>query len=131
MIIPEETPLTEPYWEAARQGKVALQRCSSCDNVWHPPQPICPNCRSKNYIWFNSAGFGVVYSHTTVRHAVHAAVKESVPYIVCLIELDEGPRVISNLIVPIEQATSGARVEMRLGPTPGGPELPVAYPIDS
>jgi uncharacterized OB-fold protein len=128
MIVPEETPLTAPYWEAARKGRVALQRCRDCEHVWHPPMPVCPHCRSESIEWFEASGRGRIHALTTIRHAVHTSVNEALPYVVCIIELEEGPKVIMNLCG--EQSDDGAvgeRVVLGLGPTPGGSMLVQAW----
>jgi uncharacterized OB-fold protein len=128
VIIPEETPLTAPYWEAARQGRVALQRCRDCEWVWHPPMPACPECRSADIEWFESSGRGWINSLSTIRHAAHPAVSQALPYVVCLIQLEEGPRVITNLCgEDIEAGAVGTAVTLGLGPTPGGPMLVQAW----
>jgi uncharacterized OB-fold protein len=121
IIVPQETALTEPFWEAARQGRAALQRCRSCGSVWHPPQPRCPTCQAADPEWFESRGKGEVHSYTVVRHAVHAAIAERLPYAVVLVELDEGPRIVCNLLdCPFEDIRVGMRVNLTSGPTPGG-----------
>jgi uncharacterized OB-fold protein len=97
LIVPKPDALTAPYWEGAREGELRLQHCRSCGHVWHPPTPICPHCQAKDYEWRAASGRGEVYSFTVVHHAAHIAVAKSVPYLVALIELEEGPRVVSNL----------------------------------
>jgi hypothetical protein len=128
MIIPEETPLTASYWAAAREGKVLLQRCRDCGQVWHPPMPFCPGCQSTGYEWFEASGRGSIYSLTTIHHGVHPAVNESLPYVVCLIELEEGPKVIANLCGEgVPSGRVGTPVTMGLGPSAGGPSLVQAW----
>jgi uncharacterized OB-fold protein len=97
-IVPAETELTAPYWSAAREGVIALQRCTQCGHVWHPPAPVCPRCRSMSYEWIRSRGRGTLYSYTTVMHAAHPAIAAAVPYRVALVDLEEGPRVILALV---------------------------------
>ena len=96
-LVPGSSSLTEPYWEGARQHQLLLQRCTACGHVWHPPLPRCPSCHSAELEWMPSAGRGVVYTYTVVYHATHAAMADKVPYIAALIQLDEGPRVLTNL----------------------------------
>ena len=108
-IVPGTTPLTEPYWQAAKEHKLVLQRCTPCGYVWHPPLPRCPRCHSQALEWQPASGRGKVYSYTTVYHATHAAMTEKVPYIVALVQLEEGPRVLTNLRNCTEE---DARVDM-------------------
>jgi uncharacterized OB-fold protein len=97
-LIPAFTPLTEPYWAGARRGELLIQRCSQCSHVWHPPLPRCPKCHSALVSWDPVSGRGRVYTYTVAYHATHVAMKDRVPYIVALIQLDEGPRVLTNLV---------------------------------
>ena len=129
IIVPEETGLTAPFWQAAREGRAALQRCTNCGSVWHPPQPRCPSCQAPNPEWIVSEGKGQVHSYTVVRHAVHSAMTERLPYAVVLVELDEGPKIVCNLLdCPFDAIRIGMRVELTTGPTPGGLTLTQAVP---
>src|SRR5690349_11385383 len=104
LIVPKEDSLTQPYWEGTRQRKLLVQHCRDCGNIWHPPTPICPQCQAKNYEWRPVSGRGVVYSYTVVHHPAHTAVADKVPYLVALVTLEEGPRVVSNILnCPIEK----------------------------
>jgi uncharacterized OB-fold protein len=96
-LIPGTTPLTAPYWAGARAHKLLIQRCTACGHVWHPPLPRCPECHGDSIEWTAASGRGRVYTYTVVYHATHAAMADKVPYISALVELDEGPRVLTNL----------------------------------
>jgi uncharacterized protein len=96
-LVPGVSPLTKPYWDGARAQQLLLQRCSACGRIWHPPLPRCPDCHSADVQWTPARGTGHVYTYTTVYHATHVAMTDKVPYIVAMIELDEGPRVVTNL----------------------------------
>lgn len=127
-IVPAETPLTAPYWAAARRGVILLQRCGSCGAMLHPPAPVCPGGVGHQLEWVEARGLGRLASFTSVAHAVHPAVAGRLPYLVALVELDEGPRIICNLVADeAAEPGPGTRVAFRLGPTAGGLELPVAY----
>ncbi|GAA5161394.1 MULTISPECIES: Zn-ribbon domain-containing OB-fold protein [Amycolatopsis] len=96
-ILPVPGELTAPYWEHARRHELALQHCRSCDRLWHPPLPRCPHCHSATLDWHRVSGRGTVYSATVVEHPTHAALADRVPYVVALVELAEGPRVVANI----------------------------------
>jgi uncharacterized OB-fold protein len=96
-IIPAQSELTRPYWAEARHGRLVTQHCRACDRIWHPPLPVCPRCHGTDIGWRPVTGRGTVYSCTVVRHATHAALAEQVPYVVALVELDEGPRIVANI----------------------------------
>ena len=126
-IVPAETALTAEYWAAARRGVILLQRCGDCGAVLHPPAPVCPG-GGHELEWFEAAGLGRLVSFTSVAHAAHPAVADRLPYLIALVELDEGPRIICNLARgQAAEPRLGARVVFRLGPAAGGLELPVAY----
>jgi uncharacterized OB-fold protein len=108
-LTPGVTPLTAPYWEGARRHELLVQRCSACGHVWHPPLPLCPACHSEVVAWIPVSGRGHVYTFTVVYHATHAGFADKVPYISALIELDEGPRILTNLRNCVEE---DARVGM-------------------
>lgn len=96
-IIPTATELTRPYWEAAAEHRLVTQRCAACEEIWHPPLPRCPTCHTADLEWHQVSGRGTVYSFTVVHHPTHVALADAVPYVVAIVELAEGPWVISNI----------------------------------
>lgn len=113
LVLPKPDSLTRPYWDGAREGKLLFQCCNKCSHTWHPPLPICPQCHAKDYDWRPSSGRGTVYSHTTIEHAAHVAVDGRTPYLVALVTLEEGPRVVANILdCPSEAVTCGMPVEL-------------------
>jgi uncharacterized OB-fold protein len=96
-IIPAVTDLTKPYWDNARAGRLVTQRCRACGRIWHPPLPACPHCHSTDIGWREVRGGGTVYTYTVVRHATHAALADRVPYVVAIVELTEGPRLVTGI----------------------------------
>jgi uncharacterized protein len=97
-IIPAVTDLTRPYWEAARDGRLVIQRCQRCAASWHPPLPACPHCHGTELGWREVCGLGTVYTYTVVRHATHAALADRIPYVIALVELAEGPRIVTGIV---------------------------------
>ena len=91
------TELTAPYWAAAREGRLVVQECRPCGRVWHPPLPRCPHCHAPGPGWRQVSGDGTVYTYTVVRHPTHYAFAGRVPYVLALVELAEGPRLVSAL----------------------------------
>jgi uncharacterized OB-fold protein len=131
VIQPGDDELTAPYWSAAREGIVSLQICGECGHVWHPPEPRCPSCRGNEISWIASSGRGVVHSFTVVHHAVHAAVTGRTPYVVALVKLDEGPRVICNVVGCEPSAVAvGMRIRFALAEAAAGSTLPQAFLTD-
>ena len=72
-VVPGMTELTAPYWEAAREGRLVVQECRSCRQLWHPPLPRCPHCHAADPGWREVSGDGTVYTYTVVRHPTHFA----------------------------------------------------------
>jgi len=96
-VIPGSTELTAPYWAAAREGQLVVQECRSCGQVWHPPLPSCPHCHSADLGWRECAGTGTVYTYTVVRHPTHFAFADQIPYVIALVELADGPRLVTGI----------------------------------
>ena len=129
LIVPKEDSLTQPYWDGVRQRKLLVQHCRACGNLWHPPTPICPECQAKNYDWRPVSGRGVVYSFTIVHHPAHTAVADKVPYLVALVTLEEGPRVVSNILnCPNDKVTVGLPVRLTFQKIADGVVLPQFEP---
>ncbi|UCG82173.1 MAG: Zn-ribbon domain-containing OB-fold protein [Dehalococcoidia bacterium] len=84
------------FWEGVKRHELVIQKCKQCGTWLHPPRPMCPNCRSAEHDWVPSKGKGTVYSWVTYHESPHPGFKA--PYSVVLVELEEGVRLISNLI---------------------------------
>ena len=86
------------YWEAAAREELVLKRCKSCGKHHFPPRHLCPACWSDALEWTPSRGEGAVYSFTVMHRAPMPAFAKRVPYVVALIDLDDGPRMMANII---------------------------------
>ncbi len=95
---PRPSPETKPYWEACREHQLHIQHCRDCGHYQFYPRIICTSCMSRYVEWVRSTGTGKVSSYTIITRAVSAAYTADVPYIVALIELEEGPTMMSNVI---------------------------------
>ena len=96
--LPRPTPETAAYWEGCRKGKLMIQRCSSCGHHQFYPRLLCTECMSTQVEWIEAGGRGRVVSFTIVRQAISEAYAADLPYVVALIQLDEGPTMMSNVI---------------------------------
>jgi uncharacterized OB-fold protein len=94
-VIP--TPETAPFWHGAAAGKLLFQVCGACGHAQFPPRPVCLNCRGTALDWRESAGRGSVFSFTVVHRAPLDSFRVDVPYVVALIDLEEGPRMMMNI----------------------------------
>ena len=86
------------YWKAAREGRLLLQRCSACGVTHFPPRSHCVSCWNSQLEWREASGLGTVESMTVVHRAATPAFRARAPYVVAAILLQEGPRMITNLV---------------------------------
>ncbi len=107
--LPKPSPTSRPYWEAARRHELQLQHCGACGGYIYYPRPRCPNCMSDNLTWERVTGRGKLYSYTIVRRASTRSFADR-PYVLAIVELDEGPHMTTNLITPLEQLKIGMPV---------------------
>ncbi len=94
---PRIDPEVRPYWDGAAAGRLVLPRCDDCGHVIWYPRPLCPSCGSTAVSWFEASGRGRVYSYT-VNSRGEGVWREASPYVLAYVELDEGPRVLTNLV---------------------------------
>lgn len=105
------TPLTQPFWDAAKQGKLLVQHCRACGRKFFRPEIACTHCRSRDWEWVESNGKGKLYSFSVMHRAPSPAFKA--PFIFAAIEMDEGWTLFTNLVgVEIDQPEIGMPVEV-------------------
>jgi uncharacterized OB-fold protein len=114
-------PTTAPFWAAAAEHKLLIQRCAACGTHQFYPRPFCLSCGGRQVEWVEAAGTGTVHATTRVHLQVLSDLEP--PYIVALVELDEGPRLVTNLVEPTPSI--GDRVEVRWRERSDAPPLPV------
>lgn len=88
---------TQPFWEGTRLGELRIQRCRACDRFIFYPRSVCPHCMSDELAWVRASGRGVVYSYTVV-HRAPEEFRHEVPYVVALVDLEEGVRMMTRLV---------------------------------
>ena len=91
-------PEAKPYWEGLKQGKLMLPECQDCRKTHFYPRVFCPHCHSRNLKWIEASGRGKLYAFEILHRSFNPAVKTPLPYVLAMIELEEGPRMLSNLI---------------------------------
>jgi uncharacterized OB-fold protein len=94
--LPQPDALTRPFWEACRRRVLEVPACQACQHLFLPPAPRCPRCWSDRLAVRGVSGEGSVFSFAVYRRSYHPALPE--PYTVALIQLREGPRLISNIV---------------------------------
>lgn len=90
---------SQPYWDGAREHKLLVQRCAGCGQHVFYPRVYCPHCHGDELTWIQASGRGTVYSLTVVRRAAGPAFADDVPYVIGLIDLEEGVRLLSRIQV--------------------------------
>lgn len=116
------------FWDAAREGKIVAQRCSGCQRLRHPPRPMCPWCHSLQFEITDLSGRGSVYSYSILHHPQNPAFEY--PVIAVLIELEEGVRILSNLVgLEPDGVRIGMTVAVDFRPTLRDGVVPVFRPL--
>ena len=95
--LPEVTLLTDPFWEGTKKHELRLQLCDDCPEYRFTPKDVCPTCTSVNATWTPVSGAGTVYSYSVVHRGPGPAFQEDAPYIVVMVDLAEGPRILSHM----------------------------------
>ncbi|KAA0684929.1 Zn-ribbon domain-containing OB-fold protein [Azospirillum brasilense] len=122
---PLVTADTRAFWDACAEGVLTFQRCAACGHVQFPPRPFCTACRAEGPVTERSTGLGTIHSFTIVHRAPTAAFKADTPYVLALVDFDEGFRLMVNLRgCPPSDARIGLRVRVLFEPLAGGGALP-------
>ena len=96
--LPRPSEDSAPFWEAAQRGELRMQRCGDCGVVRFPPALLCARCLSERSEWVQLSGRGHVFSWIVVHQSQHPAFNADTPYNVAIVELEEGPRLHTNLV---------------------------------
>jgi uncharacterized OB-fold protein len=112
--VPGSDPMSKEYFAAAAEGRFLIQRCPSCGQAQHYPRAVCVRCGATPE-WAEASGRGRVYSFSVIRQAGMPGFAEEVPYVVALVDLEEGPRVMGNITdCDVDHVRIGAPVEAYL-----------------
>lgn len=109
--LPTPDPVTKPFWDSLKAHAIQLQRCGDCGRFVSYPRPLCPTCLSDALTWTPISGRGVVHAFAIPHRHPNPAFAAVAPYVVALIELEEGARLLSNL-VEVEPTPESVRVGM-------------------
>ena len=121
------TPLTQPFWDAARENKLFVQHCNGCAKKFFRPEIACPHCRSRDWAWAESNGKGTLYSFSVMHRSPSPAFKA--PFIFAAIEMDEGWTLFSNLIgIEVDDARIGLPVQVCFHPLSDTLTVPLFRP---
>lgn len=128
--IPVPSKESQPYWDGLREQKLLMPHCDACGSYWFPPSLLCPHCSSAKWSWTATSGRGRIFSYVVYHRVYHPGFAGEVPYAVAVIELDEGPRMISNVIgIAPEKLSCDMRVEVAYQPITEAITLPKFKPV--
>jgi uncharacterized OB-fold protein len=104
---------TKAFWAATKDKNLTFQKCNDCGTVVFHPRRHCTGCLGNSLAWHTASGNGTVYTYSVVRQSYHPFFRAKVPYAVAWIDLDEGPRILSNVVGvsdPLKDIQVGQRV---------------------
>ena len=130
--LPAADDLSQPFWEAARQRRLVVQRCQDCGYFNHPPRPACDACQSQQLQFEPVSGRGTIYSFTVMHQPNVAGFEDEVPYLNILVELEEQPLLfmVSNLAFSkLDKIQIGRTVELYFEEVDDDVTLPKFRPI--
>jgi uncharacterized OB-fold protein len=123
---------TKPFWDACAHHELIFQKCIDCNYTRWPPSYICSACHSFNYRWIKSKGRGKIYAFVVYHKAFHPSFEEDLPYITAVVELEEGPRILTNIIeCDLSEIECETQVELVWDRVTGEFSLPKFKPIRS
>ena len=96
--VPETDAFTRTYWDAAAEGRLLIRRCGACGRAHHYPREFCPHCWSEDVDWERASGRAVLYTWSVVHRNDLPPFGERVPYVAAVVDLAEGPRMMTNVV---------------------------------
>jgi uncharacterized OB-fold protein len=128
--MPHPSPESLPFWEAAKTHRLLLPQCNACGKFWFPPSRRCPHCLSADFVWREARGEGRIYSFVVYHRVYHPGFEGDVPYVVAIVELDEGPRMLSNIVgIAPDDVRCDMRVRVAFEDTESGMAIPKFTPV--
>lgn len=130
--LPAPNAETAPFWSATREHRLTVQRCLECGTPRLYPRSICRKCGSDRMEWMECTGRGTVYSYTVVHRAPSEAFAADVPYVVAIVELSEGPHMMTNVVgCPPDKVKIGMPVRVRFRDVSDELALPLFEPAEA
>jgi len=122
--------VAEPFWEASKEKKLVLQQCGSCKKFVFYPREFCPHCFGESLEWKEVAGKGTIYAVSVMHKPGNPMMAGEVPYSVAVVELEEGVRMLANLVgCKPGEGRVGMNVRVTWEPLPDGRNLPLFEPV--
>lgn len=111
--LPIIDPESAPYWSALKERRLILKRCRDCGRHHFYPRALCPHCHSDALVWSDARGTGTIYSYTVARRPAGPAFKADAPYVIAVVDLDEGARMMTNIVTDdVDSIRIGQRVSI-------------------
>ena len=121
---PQPNLETQPFWDAAAEGKLLIKKCNSCGEVHFYPRANCPFCFSGDTAWQQASGQGTIYTYSVMRRGAPE------PYAIAYVTLAEGPTMMTNIVdCDLDGIKIGQKVKLVFKPTDGGPPVPCFAPV--
>jgi len=128
--VPLLSAVTAPYWEATTRGELLVQECPDCGHRQFYPRSICVQCGGEPG-WLTTAGKGTIHTFSVVRQSGAAPFNQWTPFAVAIVELDEGPRIMGNVVgIDVDEVRIGQRVQVHFVPVNEEASLPFWRPED-
>jgi uncharacterized OB-fold protein len=129
-LLPDIDDLTRPFWDAARGGRLVMQRCADCGAyVWHP-QPWCRVCYGQNLAWQELSGQAELFTYSVVHYAPLPGYADEVPYVLATVRLAEGPQMMTNIVgCDWREVRIGQRLAVCWEERAGGLRVPQFTPV--
>ncbi|WP_163538623.1 OB-fold domain-containing protein [Gracilibacillus sp. YIM 98692] len=109
---PTITPVSKPFWDSVAAGKLSIQQCNSCQEWVFYPREHCPHCLSDDLTWKEASGSGSLKTWSVIHRAGHPAWQDRTPYVVGIVELEEGPSLLTHLLVKEEDLAYKMKVKV-------------------
>ena len=128
--LPTPDPSTEPFWEAARRGRLLVRRCRACGRAHFYPRPFCPTCWSDQVDWEEASGRATLYTWSVVHQNDLPPFAERVPYVAAVVDLEEGPKMMTNVVdCPFDDLRVGMSLEVTFRAETEEISLPLFRPV--
>jgi uncharacterized OB-fold protein len=130
--LPTPDDATQEWWDAARDGRLLVKRCSDCARAHFYPRPFCPYCWSENVGWEQASGRATLYTWSVVHSNDLPPFAKKVPYVAAIVDLDEGPRMMTNVIdCDVEALRVGMPLHVVFRAETDTVTLPCFTPVDT
>ena len=128
--LPAPDATTQPFWDACREGTLLIKRCTDCGHAFYYPRPFCPRCWSERTEWEAASGTGTLYTYSVIEQNDLPPFDARVPYVAAMVQLAEGPRLMTNLVgVDFDAIRVDMAVTVEFRPISDEVTIPVFRPI--